>query len=86
MSRNKDIKFLHYITGEPYSICRKKLKAAKWNLERALFHSSYPSSLAPLENAMEAISAALVNFGNAIRDAIKEIDFKAIENCEKEEA
>lgn len=85
MSRNKDIKYLHYITGEPYSICRKKLKAAKWSLERVLF-----PSLDPLATAMEAISSALLNFGNAVSDAIKKIDFKAFtdayKNCEKEEA
>ena len=84
MSRNKDIKFLHYITGDPYSICRKKLKAAKWSLERVLF-----PSLDPLEIAMEAISSALANLGNAVSDAIKKIDFKAFtdayEKCEKEE-
>lgn len=88
MSRNKDIKYLHYITGEPYSICRGKLKAAKWSLERALFYSSYPSfDLEPLATAMEAISSALVNFGNAVSDAVKKIDFKAILDAyEKEEA
>jgi hypothetical protein len=81
MSRNKDIKFLHYITGDPYSICRKKLKAAKWSLERVLF-----PSLEPLDIAMEALSSALANLGNAVSDAIKKIDFKAFGNCEKEEA
>lgn len=85
MSRNKDIKFLHYITGEPYSICRKRLKAAKWSLERVLF-----PSLEPLATTMEAISDALANLGNAVSDALKKIDFKAFidayENCEKEEA
>lgn len=88
MSRNKDIKYLHYITGEPYSICRKKLKAAKWSLTRVLFYPKF--DLEPLTNTIEAISAALVNFGNAVGDAIKKIDFKAIldayEKCEKEEA
>lgn len=79
MSRNKDIKFLHYITGEPYSICRKKLKAAKWSLERVLF-----PSLEPLATTMEAISDALVNLGNAVSDAIKKIDFKAFTDaCKK---
>ena len=81
MSRNKDIKNLHYITGEPYSICRKKLKAAKWCLERALF--SYDT----LSITLEKISATFVEFGNAVNVAISKIDFKEIlDVLEKEEA
>lgn len=81
MSHNKDIKNLHYITGEPYSICRQRLKAAKWRIERALFLYS----IDPLSITIEKISAALTNFSNAVSDALKKIDFKAFENCEKEE-
>lgn len=45
MSRNNDIKYLHYITGDPYSICRKKLKAAKWSLELALYFAYILSNI-----------------------------------------
>ena len=32
MSRNKDIKYLHTVTGWSYKDCRAKLKQAHWNL------------------------------------------------------
>ena len=36
MSRNKDIKLMHDITGNPYRVCRAKLKENKWDLLEAL--------------------------------------------------
>jgi len=35
MGRNKDIKLLHDITGNPYRVCRAKLKENKWDLLEA---------------------------------------------------
>ncbi len=36
MSRNKDIKMLHDLTGYDYSVLRKALKANKWDSWKAL--------------------------------------------------
>lgn len=36
MGRNKDIKLMHDITGNPYRVCRAKLKENKWDLLEAL--------------------------------------------------
>ena len=36
MSRNKDIEFLHYFTGLPYSVCRQRMKKCSWDLWRAI--------------------------------------------------
>lgn len=32
MSKNKDIEALHRFTGEPYRVCRAKMKANGWDL------------------------------------------------------
>lgn len=36
MGRNKDIKLMHDITGNPYRVCRAKLKENNWDLLEAL--------------------------------------------------
>ena len=36
MSRNKDIKFLHDISGKSYKECRQIMKASGWDLIKAL--------------------------------------------------
>lgn len=35
MSRNKDIKFLHWATQKPYKECRRIMKDSHWNLPDA---------------------------------------------------
>ena len=35
MSRNKDVKFVHKITGLPYSECRRRLKESDWDVWEA---------------------------------------------------
>ena len=32
MSKNKDLKFLHEVTGEPYAVCRRKMKDESFSL------------------------------------------------------
>ena len=41
MSRNKDIELLHIISKEPYSVCRRKMKEAHWNLTDALLGKDF---------------------------------------------
>lgn len=36
MSRNKDIKLLHEITGWSYKECRKRMKANHWDISKVL--------------------------------------------------
>lgn len=36
LSRNKTIKLLRDFTGEPYSVCRRRLKENHWNFNQAL--------------------------------------------------
>ena len=36
MSRNKDIKYLHDVTGWSYKLCRQKMKDNNWDLWQAL--------------------------------------------------
>lgn len=36
MSRNKDIKLLHEITGWSYKECRKRMKANHWKISKVL--------------------------------------------------
>ena len=41
MSRNKDIEVLHIISKEPYSVCRRKMKEAHWDLTRAVIGNGF---------------------------------------------
>ena len=63
MSHNKDIEFLHEVTGEPYAVCRRKMKAAHWDLFKAL---GYPSFALDLERVAEAVAEVAKAIGNFI--------------------
>lgn len=62
MSRNKTIKTMHRITGEPFSVCRAKLKANHWELLPAM---GYPD--------LSGITDALRNFGDVVVEVAKQL-------------
>ena len=41
MSRNKDIEVLHLVSKEPYSVCRRRMKEAHWDLTVALLETDF---------------------------------------------
>ena len=69
MSRNKDIKALHEITGEPYSVCRAKMKAAHWNLDKALGFSDALKFISEMTNTiLDGIPQALEDLAHGLGD------------------
>ena len=69
MSRNKDIKVLHLITGSPYSLCRERLKRNRWDLCDALLEDN-PFSRAT-KATREVVSSLLYSLQPAIDQAIE---------------
>lgn len=69
MSRNKDIKLLHQMTGLPYAECRKKMKEHHWDVNAAL--SSVPN--------FDILTNAFLKLGKVIQETLKRLDpFKEI--------
>lgn len=46
MSRNKDIKLLHDITGKSYKECRQLMKATGWDITKAIDLSGIMANIA----------------------------------------
>ena len=63
MSRNKDIKRLHLVSGRSYKECRDTLKATGWNYNSAFF-LLFPNVF----DAAERVSEILTNWFNAMAD------------------
>ena len=73
MSRNKDIEFLHDLTGEPYSKCRRVMKACKWELFEAYGALTARSLLntSSITDALQSVVSGLEGIGDALRDNLK---------------
>lgn len=78
MSHNKDIEFLHEVTGEPYAVCRRKMKAAHWNLYKALGYPSFVEILETLTPVIEGVAEAAVEVAKAIGHIIESIDLNEV--------
>ena len=78
MSHNKDIKFLHTVTGEPYAVCRRKMKAAHWDLYKALGYPSFDEILKTITSVIEGVAEAAVEVAKAIGHIIESIDWQAV--------
>ena len=87
MSRNKDIKFMHDVTGLSYKVCRKKMKDNHWDLCRALGYAEalkFISDMLPelCKDAADAINNMAefaVDMMNNLADAIRNIDIGPID-------
>lgn len=64
MSKNKDIETLHRITGEPYRVCRAKMKANGWDLWSSLGF--------PILDTVRSVADATVESFHPLLDAICE--------------
>lgn len=78
MSHNKDIKFLHEVTGEPYAVCRRKMKAAHWDLYKALGYPSFDELLETITPVIEGVAEAAAEVAKAIGHIIESIDWKEV--------
>lgn len=74
MSKNKDIEALHRITGEPYRVCRAKMKANNWDLRGAL---GFPNLDAVLIVA-EALAESFRSLFDVICETVKSIDWEGL--------
>ena len=76
MSRNKDIEFLHTVTGDPYSVCRARMKACKWNLIDALQLTDHLDILSNSLNSLRPVFAdvceSLGNMFCSLADSLRE--------------
>lgn len=77
MSKNKDIETLHRITGEPYRVCRAKMKANGWDLWSAL-------GLNIFDSLTDAITAAFTPVVDALCETIKSIDWEELRRAATE--
>ena len=75
MSRNKDIEFLHYFTGLPYSVCRQRMKKCSWDLWRAIGIDEIKSLLdsGALTNMLESVSEAVNKLAESFSKSMQAI-------------
>lgn len=66
MSRNKTIAYFHSVTGLPYSVCRARLKACKWDLWEALGYNDIKKMLDALPDIMNTITEGLADLSESI--------------------
>lgn len=73
MSRNKDIKYLHKVTGPPYSECRKKMKACHWDVGTAL-GDVLVGDLSAISYAGNIMLDSLHDFAESVKKAFESLD------------
>jgi len=76
MGRNKDIKLMHDITGNPYRVCRAKLKENKWDLLEALdFGDELRRNLV---DSVEAVTQAMINSIERMAEILNNLKWPSI--------
>jgi len=78
MSHNKDIRYLHAVTGEPYAVCRRKMKVAHWDLLKALGYPSVDEILEKLTPVIEVCAEAVVEIAKVVGNFIESIDWNEL--------
>lgn len=74
MSRNKDIAYLHCLTGWDFKICRLIMKEFKWDLrtvERAYILSQDEELRENIENIIASVAEAAAKTFEALKPAIE---------------
>ena len=88
ISRNKTIKILHDVTGEPYKVCRAKLKANNWDLLRVVYPPDFMKALDSLKEYFtklgEALRVSLQSLSELKLDNLKEALLEASEEANNE--
>lgn len=83
MSRNKDIKLLHEITGLSYKECRAKMKRCGWDFTAALFDGNpfvlvlqegFDTFVKALEQAVISAAQAVEAFGEALAETLNNVN------------
>lgn len=82
MSRNKDIKLLHEVTGLSYKECRARMKRYGWDFTAALFEGyrfvlvlqeGVDTFMKALEQAVLSTAQAVEAFGEALSGALNNV-------------
>lgn len=87
MSRNKDIKFMHQVSGWSYKTCRQKMKEHHWDLWSALGYDEalqylvnrFPQLCKEVADSIQNMVEYAVDAMNNFADAIKNIDLSPID-------
>lgn len=95
MSRNKDIKLLHEMTGRSYKECRAIMKANHWCLWSAYgaeFSAVFDNTTQIIGNMLDGLSEAIWQMAEATRhmvdslaDAISNIDIEQLKELQEYE-
>ena len=80
MSKNKDIEALHRITGEPYRVCRARMKANGWDLWGAL---GFPN-LDTVRIAADALAESFRSLRDVIFETVNSIDWEELRRAAEE--
>ena len=84
MSRNKDIKILHELTGWSYKKCRAHMKANHWDLVRALPFGEVLGQLSEIiSNTMTSLGEALDLVASSARDFASQLTQAVNESISK---
>lgn len=82
MSRNKDIKLLHEITGWSYKECRKRMKENQWDWYKACGFQEIidriPSIMDGVSEALTKVTESAADMVNTIKEFILSIDFEQL--------
>ena len=84
MSRNKDIKILHKVTGWSYKKCRAHMKANHWDLIKALpigdilgqLPEIISNTLKVIGEAINLFASTALEFANQFTQAVEEATTK----------
>ena len=89
MSRNKDIKLLHEITGLSYKECRAKMKRCGWDFTAALFEENpfvlvlqegFDTFMKALEQAVLSTAQAVEAFGEALNGVLDNVKLPKVKS------
>lgn len=86
MSRNKDIQFLHQVTGWTYKECRRKYRENGYDLWKTLpFNSQRMNEiLEASKQAIEALSMSVQQVCDTLKTAIMSVDWQKLVQAAKE--
>ena len=90
MSRNKDIDYIHYVTGWSYKECRRKYKENGYNLIMTLpeVNDNVKKAIDAATKSIKAVAEAITKVAETLCDTIKSVDWteaaKQIKEAERD--
>ena len=90
MSRNKDIDYIHYVTGWSYKECRRKYKENGYSLIMTLpgVNDNVKKAIDAATKSIKAVAEAITKVAETLCDTIKSVDWteaaKQIKEAERD--